>query len=121
MKFAQDGAFMMLNVKGLPSGSPAAGVNEYSAPPAILVAGVPEMVGELSAAGSTWMENAGSEMGAAAVLTLITILPNVPAFAVVGVPESDPVAVLKVAQAGRLTIEKLRSAAVGLVTTGVKL
>ena len=61
-------------------------------------------------------------MGAAAVLTLITILAKSPAFAVVGVPESDPVAVLKLAQVGRLTIEKLRAtAAVGLVTTGVKL
>ena len=121
MKFAHDGALRALKVSALPSGSPATGVNEYSAPPATLVEGVPEIVGALSAACCTSMENAGSEMGAAAPLTLITMLANAPAFAVVGVPESDPVAVLKVAQAGRLMIEKLRTAALGLVTIGVKL
>ena len=59
---------MTLNVKGLPSGSPATGVKEYSAPATTLVAGVPEIVGELSVAGFTLMENARNEMGAAAVL-----------------------------------------------------
>src|ERR1700681_4052769 len=45
LKFAQDGAFRMLKVSALPSGSPAVGVNAYWPPAATVVAGVPEMVG----------------------------------------------------------------------------
>jgi hypothetical protein len=44
-----------------------------------------------------------------------------PALALVGVPESAPVAVLKVAHAGLLTIEKLKLSPLGLVVTGTKL
>jgi hypothetical protein len=54
-------------------------------------------------------------------VTLIRMLANVPTLAVVGVPESAPVLVLKVAHAGILTIEKLKLSPLGAVTTGVKL
>jgi hypothetical protein len=66
------------------------------------------------------MEKAGSETGLPSALTLITMLVELPTFALVGFPESAPVAVLKVAHAGRLTIEKLRAAPLGSDTTGVK-
>jgi hypothetical protein len=45
------------------------------------------------------MENAGSETGSPPPLTLITMPVKLPTFALVGVPESAPVAVLKVAHA----------------------
>jgi hypothetical protein len=54
-------------------------------------------------------------------VTLIRTSAKVPTFALVGVPASAPVPVLKLAQEGMLTIEKLRLSPVGAVTTGMKL
>ena len=67
------------------------------------------------------MENAGRNAVVWPSLTLIRMLAKVPSLVVVGVPESAPVAVLKVPQAGRLTIVKLNVEPPGLVTMGWKL
>ena len=53
LKLAHDGAFTMLNVRALPFGSAAAGVNEYGVPAITVVAGFPVIVGALLAAATT--------------------------------------------------------------------
>ena len=65
--------------------------------------GVPEIVGGVGA-GTTVMAKAGSETLELPSLTLITIFEWLPA--TVGVPLKRPLVVEKVAQVGRLTIEK---------------
>ena len=88
----------MLNVNVVPGfESLAAGVNEYDAPTATLVAGVPEITGAVFV---TAIENAASETVACPSLTLITMPFVVPMWAAVGVPCKEPVVVLNVAHAG---------------------
>jgi hypothetical protein len=55
-------------------------------------------------AAGTAIENAGSELVAAPLLTQITICVNTPTLAAVGVPDSCPVSVLKLVHDGRLTM-----------------
>jgi len=99
LNVAQGGMFAMLKVSVSPSGSLAVGVNEYAVPVVAVVAGVPEIVGARFGCVTT-IENDAREADACPSLTLIAIPANVPA--AVGVPDSCPVVVLKVAQAGLL-------------------
>ena len=52
-------------------------------------------------------------------LTLITMLEKLPTYARVGVPVSCPVALLKLAQGGRLRTAKLRRVTVRIARAGV--
>ena len=72
LKLAQEGLLAMENVRVLPEGSVAVGVNEYAVPAVTLVAGEPEIVGPDEAA-ATVIANAGSEALATPSVTLITI------------------------------------------------
>src|SRR3569833_1545317 len=65
------------------------------------------MVGGSAAGAVTAMVNAGSETLVVPSLTLMVIFAYVPRLVVPGVPESWPVLVLKVAQAGLLAIAKV--------------
>ena len=67
--------------------------------------GVPEMVGARLAGATTWMENEASDTLAVPSLTEILIDPEVPTFAVVGLPDRRPVVVLNDAQLGLFWIE----------------
>jgi hypothetical protein len=91
----------MLYVSASPSGSEALGWNVYAAPALTLVAGVPLIVGAPFELSLTRIENAGSDAVARPSLTVMTMLLEVPTFALVGVPLKRPVEVLKVAQLGR--------------------
>src|SRR6267378_6088048 len=53
-------------------------------------------------------------------LTLITMLANVPTLELVGVPLSEPIAMLKVAHEGMFWILKLSAPPDGSVTAGMK-
>jgi hypothetical protein len=102
LKVAHGGVWFRLNVNVVPgSGSLAVGVNEYSAPAATLVAGVPEITGGVFV---TVIENAASAVVASPSLTLITMPLVVPMSAAPGVPCKAPVAVLKAAHAGMFTM-----------------
>jgi len=105
LKEAQAGLFCTLNDRASPSVSLAFGVNVYAVPTVAEVDGVPEMVGAVLDEAETVMENAASDDLATPSLTLITILEKVPTLAVVGVPESLPLVVLKDAHAGLPEIE----------------
>ena len=99
---AHVGRFWILNVKALPSGSDALGVNEYEEPMFTLVLGVPLIVGArlVGVVGAfTVIENAASVALARPSLTLMRMLLCVPPC--VGVPLNRPVEVLKLAQLGR--------------------
>ena len=73
-----------------------------------LVGGVPLMVGgELTAGRLTVMENAGRDALAAPSETAMTMLPQVPASPLAGVPDSLPVAASKLAHAGPFWIENV--------------
>ena len=65
--------------------------------------GVPDIVGPAV----TVMENAGSEALDAPSATLMTMPVYVPTFAALGVPESWPVVLSKVAHAGFPAMEKV--------------
>jgi hypothetical protein len=79
------------------------------------------MVGGGLLAAFTVIEKAGSEALLVPSLTEITMLEVVPTLAACGVPESCPVLVLKLAQAGGLATEKVRVLPLGSVVEGVKL
>jgi hypothetical protein len=100
LKLAHDGLPAMLNVSELPSGSDAVGWKEYDDPTVTLVAGVPEITGGRLAGGLTVIANAASETDVEPSDTEMTMPEYVPAFVVVGVPVSAPVAVLKFAHDG---------------------
>lgn len=106
LKVAHEGLFAILNVSVWPSGSDAVGVKVYDWPAVTDAGGVPLMTGGLFVA-STVIEKLESETVAAPSDTEITMLDVVPRLLDVGVPLNRPVAVLKVAQAGRFVIEKL--------------
>ncbi len=106
LKVAHAGLFAMVKVKASPSASVVTGENAYVEPTAMDVAGLPLMVGALLAAAVTVRVKAGREAVTVPSLTLMTI-PEWTA-AVVGVPESRPVVVLKLAQLGLLAMENPR-------------
>jgi hypothetical protein len=70
-------------------------------------------------AGVTVMLKGGSELEATPSLTLSTMLEYVPVCVLAGVPESWPVAMLKLAQAGMFVIENDRLLPDGSVVVGV--
>src|SRR6185503_5086615 len=103
---AQAGLFVMLNVSVSPLLSAAVGWKLYAAVAFTEVFGAPEIVGATFAA----VDTVSAKPGNAAVpplpsLTLMMMLLVVPTFDEVGVPESFPFAMLKVAQAGLLCTE----------------
>ena len=97
MNVAQAGLPWMLNVRRSPSASAAEGRNAYTWPTVALLAGEPVIVGARFVC-ATVIENAGRLVVAVPSLTLITMLEVVPAL--VGVPASEPSALLNVAQVG---------------------
>jgi hypothetical protein len=118
---AQDGLAWMLKLNGSPSKSYALGRNEYVAPAVTAVAGEPEIVGGVLAtaaavADETLIEKAGSADFDLPSLTQILMLEYVPA--AVGVPLSLPVALSKLAQAGRLLDVKVSVALSGSLAFG---
>ncbi|HEV7136830.1 MAG TPA: hypothetical protein VGN43_09370 [Steroidobacteraceae bacterium] len=70
-------------------------------------------------AGLTVMVNAGNAAELAEVPASISILLSVPTFEADGVPESEPVVVLKSAQAGLLLMRKLTAVPLGALTVGI--
>jgi hypothetical protein len=75
--------------------------------------------GEEDDAAATAMANAGSAAELVPLLTLITMLLSVPTLEADGVPESVPVVLAKVAQAGLSVMLKLTAWPLGLLTVGV--
>lgn len=69
----------------------------------------------------TAIANAGSDAFVRPSLTLMTTFEYVPTFEVVGVPDSCPVVVLKVAQLGRFAIENVSASPSASVAVGRKL
>jgi hypothetical protein len=104
LKVAQLGAFWMEKLMLLPSGSRAVGVNAYATPAVALVEGEPEIVGARLGAAVTTIENARNAAEVRPSLALMIRFEYVPISVVAGVPLNTPVAVLKVAQRGRLLI-----------------
>jgi hypothetical protein len=121
LKLAQVGLADTEKVRVLPLGSVVVGVKLYGEPAVTDAGGVPLMVGGGLLAAFTVIEKAGSEALLVPSLTEITMLEVVPTLAACGVPESCPVLVLKLAQAGGLATEKVRVLPLGSVVEGVKL
>ena len=69
----------------------------------------------------TWIENGGKLAVACPSLTLIVMLAYTPASPLPGVPNSAPVAVLKLAQAGRLLMLNVKLSPSASLASGVKL
>ena len=69
----------------------------------------------------TAMAKAGRETLVVPSLALMAMFEYVPTSAAVGVPDSSPVAVLKVAQTGVFLMLKASAAPLGSVVAGVKL
>ena len=82
-------------------------------------AGVPLMVGGVLTA-ATVIENGGSALLTTPSLTEIVMPDCVPACSLVGVPERRPVAMSKLAQAGRPVIENVSGCLSGSLAEGVK-
>jgi len=116
-KLAQEGLLAIENVRLLPDGSLAVGVNEYAVPAVTLVAGVPEIEGP-EAPDTTVIAKAGKEALATPSLTLITIPAFVATSVAAGVPVSCPLAMLKLAHEGLLLIEKVRPLPAGSLAVG---
>jgi hypothetical protein len=103
---AQAGAFVMLNVTVLPSGSLAVGVKLYDVPCMTAVPGVPVIVGARFDC-VTAIANGASAVVSWPSLTLILMFANEPTLAAAGVPCSRPVDAVNVAHVGRLTMLKV--------------
>src|SRR5262245_10935378 len=112
----------MLNVSASPSPSLAVGWKLYAVPCITDVAGAPLIVGALLAAAAavTVMLNGASDALLRPSLAEITMLLKVPAFALCGVPCSVPLAVSKLAHAGRLLILNVSDLPSGSLAVGVK-
>ena len=127
LKVAQDGRFCTLKESAAPAASLAVGVKLYGYPATSVVDGVPEIVGGgggggvLTGGAETVMEKGASDARATPSLTLITMFGKLPTFVPAGVPESRPVAGLKLAQEGLPEIEKVRVWPLGPLAVGVKL
>ena len=111
LKFAHDGRFVTENDSVAPLGPLAEGWNAYAPPATSVVAGVPEIVGDgatLDWPASTCTENGDRVAVLQPSLTAIAILEYVPTLLLEGAPDSWPLLVLKLAQAGMLAIAKTR-------------
>jgi hypothetical protein len=118
---AQDGLLRIEKVSGLPSGSEAVGWNAYAVPTFAVLAGVPEMTGDLFAFALTTSENAGSDTFVVPSLTEITIPLQVRACSAYGVPESWPVVLENDAKPGLLAIENVSLLPSASLAVGLKL
>jgi hypothetical protein len=119
LNVAQPGRFEILNVRGSPLASLAAGVNVYCVPTVADVGGLPVIVGAVFVAGAvTVIENAGSDAVLRPSLTEITMLLYVRTLLTDGVPRRRPVVVLNVAQDGRLLMENRSVLPSGSLATG---
>ena len=118
LKAAQLGRFWMLKVSVWPPGSEATGVKRYAVPAVTALAGTPLMVGGAAGA-ATVIVNAGSAVLKVPSLTLMTMFAKLPTFVPAGVPESSPVALLKLAQEGRCATAKLSALPLGSLAVGV--
>jgi hypothetical protein len=119
LNVAHVGRFAIANVSALPSASAAVGWKLYAVPCVAVVAGEPEIVGGRFDVGAvTAIENAGNAALLAPSLTEITMLANVPVVPAGGVPESRPVLVSNVAQAGRPEIANVSAPPSGSLAVG---
>jgi len=121
LKVAQDGLFVMLNVRGSLLASAAVGWKEYAVPTATDFNGVPVIVGgELvePPEAATTIENVGSEALVTPSLAWTMMLEYVPTFAATGVPLRRPVVVLKVAHAGLFRTLKVTALPSGSFAVG---
>jgi hypothetical protein len=121
LNVAQVGLLRIENVSALPSGSLAAGWNEYADPTLAVVDGVPLIVGDLFAFGFTVSEYAGSDTFVVPSETEMTMLDQTLACSANGVPHSCPVAEENDAQAGRFAMENVSLLPSASVAFGVKL
>src|SRR5262245_1250837 len=111
----------MLYVRRSPLASDAVGRNEYAVPTRAVVAGLPLIVGALfvvppEVPDETARVNDGSAADVTPSEAMIMMDANVPV--AVGVPESLPVEVLKVAHDGLLRIEKISALPSGSFAVG---
>jgi hypothetical protein len=118
LNVAHTGLFAMLKRSGSPSTSLALGWNAYVALITAAVAGAPEMTGAVLSRLLARIAKLFSARVLTPSLTAMRMSAHQPT--VVGVPESRPVAVLKLAHAGLLAIVKRRLvlAVSGSVTAG---
>src|SRR5688500_476668 len=86
------------------SASAAVGRKLYAWPAVTEVEGVPLIVGAAFGAAATVIANGASAARRLPSLTLMMMFEYVPALVETGVPDSCPVALLKVAHAGRFAI-----------------
>jgi hypothetical protein len=103
---AHAGLFAMLKRTGSPSASLTLGWNAYVAPTSAVVAGEPEMTGAVLLRLVARIEKLLSARVLIPSLTVMLMLVHQPT--VIGVPESCPVDVLKLAHAGLLAIANRR-------------
>jgi hypothetical protein len=118
LKLAHVGLSVMEKLAFFPASTVAFGSNAYAWPATTDFAGDPAMVGFVYGA-DTSMENAASAAFAVPVLTLMVMSAYAPSCALVGVPLSSPVAMLKLAQEGLCAIEKLSVLPAGPLAVGV--
>src|SRR4051794_28057111 len=116
LNVAHAGLFAMLKRSGSPSASLAAGWNAYVALMAAAVAGEPEITGAVLSRLLARIEKLFSARVLRPSLTAMRMSVHQPT--VVGVPESCPVDVLKLAHAGLLAIVKRRVVLSGSVAVG---
>src|SRR5687768_1496194 len=90
-------------------------------PSVFVVGGSHDNVAAPTETSATVIANAGSVAPALPSLTLMTMLEYVPTLAAAGVPESWPVAVLKLAHAGRFAIENVNASPFASDALGRKL
>ena len=120
---AHEGLFAMLKARTWPSGSAAAGTNEYALPATIVVKGVPLMVGGVfcgAGGDSTVSLNGGSAATCLPSLTLIWTFGYSGLAPVVGVPLSLPEIGLNVAHSGRLLMLNVSVSPSGSLALGSK-
>ena len=115
---AHEGLFWMLNVSASPLGSLAVGVKLYAVPTLPLVTGAPVIVGAVfdDDVPVTVILKVVSEVEETPSVATSRMPENVPA--AVGVPESRPVDVLKLAHDGRLRMENVRALPSGSFAVG---
>jgi hypothetical protein len=116
---AQLGLFAILKTSGSPSASRAVGLKEYALAIVAVPEGEPEIVGATLDLDVARSEKAGSDFLLTPSLTLMAIPFHKPT--VLGVPESMPVAVLKLAHEGLLAMVKVSVVRSGSAAVGRKL